>query len=531
MSSHREAPQISQDPVADNTDVYAFVSPDKADTVTLVANYIPLQGPAGGPNFYAFGDDVLYQIHVRNGQADTDTVTFQFRFTTEIGNLNTFLYNTGPITSLTDATFNKRQSYSVTRVDRTGSRLLMAGIPTPPCNIGPHSTPNYPALAQAAVTNLPDGSVVFAGQRAEEFYVDLGAVFDLLDLRPFQNLLAIDPMAAAGGIDATQGLNVNTIAIQVPKKLLTADGSTPTDPTKSSSVIGVFASASRQMGRVYDSQNSGRIVDSGPFVQVSRLGNPLFNEVLVPLGKKDLWNSRDPNGDSAFLARVQTPELVGLLAKLYPGVFPNLAAYHKPRADLVAILLTGIPSGVVPGFQNNTGSTQADLLRLNMAVAPSANPNNLGLLANDAAGFPNGRRILDDVTTIELRALAGAALPLVDKSFTPDAAVSKLTTGVSNTNNPPLDIFPYMGVPNAGFDVTPGSADRAAGTAPSPTTGSGTSGSSGGATSSGGTGAGSSTPVGAPATGDGGPSGGSRDLLGAGGGALAAAAAAGTVAA
>ena len=171
MSSHREAPSISQDPVADNTDVYAFVSPDKPDTVTLIANYIPLEGPAGGPNFYEFGNDVLYQIHVDNDGDNDDDVTYQFQFHTTVHNPHTFLYNTGPIASLTSPNWNRVQTFSVTRV-REGHKpeVLGAGLSCPPVNIGPRSTPNYGALAAAAVHTLPGGIKVFAGQRREGFF-------------------------------------------------------------------------------------------------------------------------------------------------------------------------------------------------------------------------------------------------------------------------------------------------------------------------------------------------------------------------
>ncbi len=452
MSSHREAPEISKDPVADNTDVYAFVSPDQPGTVTLITNYVPLEGPAGGPNFYEFGDDVLYEIHIDNDGDALPDITYQFRFQTQLRNPNTFLYNTGPITSLESPNWNKRQFYSVTKVDENGQTTVLAqGLASPPCNIGPFSTPNYAALAQAAVHQLPSGETVFAGQRAEGFYVDLGAVFDLLDLRPFQNL-HVNPMPAAPGVNGTNRLNIHTIAIRVPKNKLTSDGSTPTDPSDPRSVIGVYGSASRQKAKILEGQ--GQIVETGPFVQVSRQAAPLFNEVIVPLGEKDLWNSLPPNQDSQFLDDVQHPEVPGLLPVLYPGVFPNLAAYTKPRADLVAILLTGIPKGIIPGFQNFTGTTLADLLRLNMAIAPSSNPNILGILGGDLAGFPNGRRVIDDVFTIELRALAGVTIPLVDKSFTPDAAASLVTDGLtpSNINSPFLSSFPYLGVPYDGFD-------------------------------------------------------------------------------
>src|ERR1041384_2526678 len=173
MSSHREAPEIAKDAVADSTDLYAFVSPDAPDTVTLIANYVPLQSPAGGPNFYEFGDDVAYDINIDNTGHGRPDVTYRFRFTTEITNKKTFLYNTGPITSLTSPNWNRRQFYSVTRIDAHGhSTVLAHKLACPPCNIGPLSTPNYANLAHAAVHALPGGRRVFAGQRAEGFYVD-----------------------------------------------------------------------------------------------------------------------------------------------------------------------------------------------------------------------------------------------------------------------------------------------------------------------------------------------------------------------
>jgi hypothetical protein len=460
MSSHREAPEISKDPVADSTDVYAFVSPDSPGTVTLIANYIPLEGPAGGPNFYAFGDDVLYEIHVdNNGDAEPD-VTFQFRFTTTLANQNTFLYNTGPITSLDSPNWNSRQTYTVTRVTSGESAVLAEGLACPPCNIGPLSTPNYAALAATAVHSLPGGARVFAGQRAEGFYVDLGAVFDLADLRPFENLHTQYGMhvfsGSAAGVNATAALNVHSIAIQVPVGQLLW-GSPHGQVTDRGSVIGVWTTASRQTATIWDAA-LGTTVESGPFHQVSRLANPLFNEVLIPLGMKDEWNTLPPSGDKRFADRVTHPELATLLPALYPGVFPNLAklvAAGTARADLEAILLTGIPSGVVTGFQNYTGPVLADLVRLNTAVPPSTSPNPLGVIGGDLAGFPNGRRVFDDVVTIELRAIAGATVPLVDKTFTPDAAAGQVTDGLTMTSVPSgyLDEFPYLGVPYSGFST------------------------------------------------------------------------------
>jgi Domain of unknown function (DUF4331) len=252
-------------------------------------------------------------------------------------------------------------------------------------------------------------------------------------------------MPSAPGVNATNHLNVHSIAIQVPISSVTV-GSKPT--------IGVWTTASRQ--RVQIEGPDGTNFATGPFTQVSRLGNPLFNEVLVPVGKKDYWNKQQPADDKQFATYVAHPELAGLLPVLYPGVFPNLAALDKAgtaRADLEAILLTGLPAGVVKGFTNFTGPVQADMLRLNTSIPPTARPNILGLIGGDAAGFPNGRRIADDVVTIELRAIAGATYGLVDPTFVADAAAGAITDGLTpaDVSNGALSQFPYMGVPYDGY--------------------------------------------------------------------------------
>jgi hypothetical protein len=450
MSSHREAPEISKDPVADSTDLYAFVSPDSPETVTILANYIPVQEPGGGPNFYEFGDDVLYEINIDNTGSGTAAISYQFRFTTMVTNPDTFLYNTGPIGSLTDPNWNRRQVYSVTKVTPAGSTLLALGLPCPPCNIGPRSTPNYSKLSAAAVTRLSSGEILFAGQRAEGFFVDLGAIFDLGDLRPFQNLHVI-PTNPTPGVNTLAAKNVHSIAIQVPITALTANNAMPTGFADPNAVIGVWTAAHRQKVRMIAGE--GQTAETGPFTQVSRLGNPLVNEVVVPMSKKDYWNSEPPANDSQFAPKVLDPELAGLLPVLYPKVFPNLAAYKKPRNDLLAIFHTGIPSGIVPGFQNfGGGKVQADELRLNMAIAPTAKPNNMGVLGGDLQGFPNGRRPMDDVVTIEIKAVAGATIPLVDKSFTPDGAVTKLTEGIGPEPSAFQPAFPYLADPHDGYD-------------------------------------------------------------------------------
>ncbi len=453
MSSHREAPAISQDPVADNTDTYAFVSPDDPNTVTIICNYLPLEAPFGGPNFFEFGDDVRYEIHIDNDADGKAEITYEFEFKTEVRNPNTFLYNTGPIGSIGSANWNRRQFYSVTRVKHGHRKVLASHLPCPPCNIGPGSTPDYAGLAAEAVHHIGAGHTVFAGQRLEGFYVDLGAVFDLADLRPFQNL-HIAAMAAAHGVNATNDFSVHSIALKVPKHELTKDGSTPTNPMQQRSVIGVWAAASRRRALIRHA-GTGSTHESGGWVQVSRLGNPLFNEVIVPLGEKDRWNSLPASEDGQFVKYVAHPELAGLLPVLYPGVFPNLAGLKAARADLVAILLTGIPSGIVPGFQNFTGSHHADQLRLNMAIGPTKKPKALGLIGGDAAGFPNGRRVFDDVVTVELRAIAGATYPLVAKGYKPDAAAALVTDGLGPSSTRYLSHFPYLGTPISGYQAKP----------------------------------------------------------------------------
>src|SRR5256714_13682245 len=380
-SSHAEAPLISQDPRADNTDLYAFVSPDNTNTVTMVANYIPLESPASGPNFYSFDDTVLYELKIDNSGGVQPDIAYQFRFNTTTRKPNTFLYNTGPITTLTDSNWNRPQTYSVTLVHfnengkpEGNGKVLGANIPTPPDNIGPRSTPNYNNLAAAAVTTLPGGIKVFAGQRDDPFFVDLGSIFDLAGLRPFNPFHVIPITPDSPGRDALKNDNVHSIEIQVPTSQLVSFSS----PT-----IGIYASASRQKVRILD--ENGTTKGRGPWVQVSRLGNPLINEVVIPLGQKDYWNREDPANDSQFESLYTAPEVSRLENALY-GTLPQghaggalQAIDATGRSDLDTILLTGIP-GV-----NFTGSTKSDLLRLNTAITPRANGACPGGTASPAA--------------------------------------------------------------------------------------------------------------------------------------------------
>lgn len=440
-SSHRDAPLIAQDPVADNTDVYAFIAPDEPDHVTIISNYIPLQDPAAGPNFHNFGDDVLYEINIDNdGNADAD-LRYQFRFTTTIVDGNTPLYNEGPI-SFSDGVYqnlNIRQTYTVTEVNDGVETVLATDVPVPPANIGPRSTPNYDQLAANAVTEIDlgaDGEMrVFAGPRDEAFPVDLGSIFDLGVLRPLGGAHLI-PGEGGEGVNATTGVNVHSIAIQLPKARVVEDDD----------VIGVHSTTSRRATVTRGA--SGEPVGSGEWVQISRLGQPLVNEVVVPLAAKNTFNGTPLSaGDAAFLPIVQDPRLGQLLPVLYPGAFDGCYP-EAPRDDLVTIFLTGIP-----GVNQPTDVVPSEQLRLNTSVTPTAyaDQNPLGLLAGQADGYPNGRRLGDDVVDISLQAVAGATPVGACNGVSPNNA---LGDGVVGNDKPFLTSFPYLPGPHQGFDHT-----------------------------------------------------------------------------
>ncbi len=492
MSSHREAPQISKDPVADSTDVYAFVDPNDSRYVCLIANYLPFQLPDGGPNFYEFGDDVTYDINIDNTGSGTPSIVYRFNFTTTT-NPTSYLYNTGPIRYLRDPNWMRKQTYTLTRLDYNTDGTVktttdLGTHPCPPCNIGPLSTPDYNRLANEATVRFANGPYsgrVFAGQRSDGFYVDLGAVFDLGIIRPLEadhttfglRNTGLGKMEAS--INSLGAINVHSLAIQVPVHEVTSTGRVPVNRYEDGAVIGVWTSASRPASRVYGppTTNNGAYVASGGLEQVSRLGNPLVNELLIPMASKDAWNGYQPVGDKNFVQYFKNPALAELLPDLYPGVFPNLKSYNAAngtgagRPDIEAIFLTGIPATVngktvIKAFHNNLAQSgvTAEMQRLNLGVRHQGLQSNLGVLGGDYTGFPNGRRVFDDVVSIELLALAGATLPLVDPSFKPDKAVSK---GVLNqylasnardrrakgTEGYLLREFPYLAYPHSGFKI------------------------------------------------------------------------------
>jgi hypothetical protein len=513
-SSHREAPLIALDQTADNTDVYAFVSPDRANTVTVLANFIPLEEPSNGPNFYRFDDNVLYQIRFdNNGDAAVD-LALEFRFRTVINNGDTFLYNTNTIDNLADPDWNVKQFMDVQARIRQGASFttfsLGTNLPTPPVNIGPRSTPNYETnLAEPAITTVPTGAGdirLFAGQRDDSFYIDTGSMFDLLGLRPF-NSAHVAPLPNSNGVDFLAGYNVHTIAIQIPTQLLTATGALPSGPSDPNAIIGVYSTASRPSTRVLNTNgtqtqtgncaNGQGVPGADPTcVQVSRLANPLFNELLIPMGTsptvsendKDLYNSQLPSTDINRIDFVRgTPargvEPVRLINMLYP---PVADAPTSGRNDLVRVFLTGVPGATRPPVQNDPadpdagpGAVPSDLMRLNVAVPATAfgSQNRLGVIGGDLAGFPNGRRPIDDVVDIELRVLAGVLLPgnacaggTVNCNTAPN---NQLGDGVNENERPFRTSFPYLASPVSGYENpyhgrTASPDTNAPGPAPSP---------------------------------------------------------------
>ena len=453
-SSHREAPLIAGDPAADNTDVYAFRSTEAGRDafVTLIANFIPGETPGDGPHYFKFDETVLYEIKIDNTGDGVEDIAYQFRFTNQIKNPDTVLGMASPnealknkgkieplITSLNDEDFNESQTFSVTRIDRTTGKtgkIIAPVLTTPPCNIGKRTTPDYEALAASAIHELASGMRVFAGQRDEGFYIAVNKIFDTLNL---------DSIKDTGGKDGLAGKNVHSIAIEVPIRELTRNASIPTVSTDANAVIGVWSTTSRRTTNVLNNlQLKG--TRNGEWVQISRLGNPLVNEVVIPLKLKDAFNGLSPKDDGIAAPFVLDP----LLPKLLKSVF-KIDIPAAPRNDLVTIFATGIKAGSVPDAPTfNTFLSDGrphEMMRLNVAIPPSANPNRLGLLGGDAAGFPNGRRVFDDVTDIELRAMAGGT-PFTPK--TNKAPNNTLGDGVSENDVPYLTTFPYLGTPHSG---------------------------------------------------------------------------------
>ena len=423
-SSHREAPLIAGAPSLDNTDLYAFVSPDAPDTVTMVANWQPFEEPNGGPNFYPFADRTAHDINIdNNGDARADIV-YRWIFTTTYANPGTFLYNTGPVTGLRDKDLNVRQTYSLQRITPAGSKTVLLKAGVAPSFTGKASMPDYPALSNLAITSAGAGAKSFAGQSDDAFFADL-RVFDLLYGGDLSEV----------GQDTLKGYNVNTIALRVPKSDLALKGDAARNP-----VVGFWTTTARIGARM-----NGR---PGRLQQVSRLGMPLVNEVVIPLGRKNEFNATKPADDAKFLSFVTKPEVPKLIAAIY-----KIPAPAEPRTDLVEVFLTGVckACGPVAADLNSQLLNQdvvkksfapSEQLRLNMAVPPAGNPNRLGVVGGDLAGFPNGRRLADDVIDVTLQAAEGILLP------NPPEAVKTLGDGVDTNSAGFRSYFPYVALPN-----------------------------------------------------------------------------------
>jgi Domain of unknown function (DUF4331) len=437
-SSHREAPAIALDPAADDTDVYAYTADDARDSLTVVGNWIPLQDPAGGPNFYNFDPKARYYINVDNTGDGVYDVRYRFQFRTLTRNRNSFAVAIPEVTSLNDPQLNQRQVYTVYREEYRRGRLRRTtvvgrNLPAVPSNIGPKTMPNYESLSNEGIRNLRGGGKVWVGQADDPFFVDLGATFDSINLRRGVG-------NEGGGKDDVAGYNVSSIVLQVPEGDVTRNGRPVASADASNAVVGVWTSTDRRRLQV----TQGGRGDRGKYVQVSRLGNPLVNEVVIPLGQKDRFNRTQPKNDARNYGRyVVEPELAKLLNALF-----NLGIKETGRTDIVTALLQG-----VPGLNRQVAGANApavDTLKVNLGIDPSSSPERLGVLANDTAGFPNGRRLTDDVVDIELRVVDGVLIP-EDQG----GKRHPLGDGVDQNDKPFRTAFPYVALPTPGFDSDP----------------------------------------------------------------------------
>jgi Domain of unknown function (DUF4331) len=437
-SSHREAPNTANDPTADETDVYAFTAPDAPGSLTLASNWIPFQDPAGGPNFYNFDPKARYYLNVDNTGDGRYDVRYRFKFRTRIRNPESFAAALPPVRSLGDPNLNVRQTYSIRREtynrrgERRGTEVVGRNLPAVPSNIGPKTMPDYDALAQEGVRTLDGGVKVFAGQRDDPFYVDLGVAFDSINFRP-----GTGTGNQGGGKDDLAGYNVNSIVLQVPESDVTRNGRGVSSAGASNAVVGVWSSTERRRLQVTnDVRGRG---SKGRWVQVSRLGNPLVNELVIPLGQKDRFNRTQPQNDARLYGQyVVEPELAKLMNALF-----DLGVKETERTDIVTALLTGI-EGVT---QISADPAAADTLKINLGTPPAAAENRFGVIRGDSAGFPNGRRLGDDVVDISLRVVGGVLVP--EDQGGKDLP---LGDGVDRNDKPFLTAFPYLAPPTAGFD-------------------------------------------------------------------------------
>jgi hypothetical protein len=438
-SSHREAPNTMLDPSADNTDVYAWTAKDAPGALTIASDWIPGQNPANGPNFFRFDDRARYWIKIDNTGDGKVDVGYLFRFKTKVRNKNSFLYALPGASGYSDPRLNVLQRYSVTRVTykrrghrvRARSRVVARGLPVAPPDIGPKTFPNYQAFVNGAIRGLSDGTKVFVGQRDDPFFVDLGATFDSINLRKGTG-------NQGQGKDDFSGMSTSAVVMQLPERLVTRDHRQVSSPSARNAVVGVWSTTERKRLGVVRRAHSRRV--RARWVQVSRLGNPLVNEVVIPLGKKDQFNRTTPDRDAQLYGRyVLNPELAAVLNALF-----HVNAPEHNRTDIVQAVLQGIP-----GLNQTAGAPgppPVDTLKVNLGTPPASGAENrFGVIGGDVAGYPNGRRLGDDVVDIDLQVIAGFLkgnkVPLGD--------------GVDRNDKPFLSGFPYLAPPTSGFDSNP----------------------------------------------------------------------------
>jgi hypothetical protein len=446
-SSHREAPGTMLDPSADDTDLYAFTAKDAPGSLTVVGDWIPGQNPANGPNFFRFDDRARYYINIDNTGDGRRDIAYRFQFKTSVRNPDSFLYALPGASGFDDPKLNVLQRYSITRVEysyggkhpHAREHVVARDLPVAPPNIGPKTFPNYQAFVNAAIRTLNDGTKVFVGQRDDPFFVDLGATFDAINVRRLTG-------NQGEGKDDFSGMNISSIVLQLPERLVTKDAKAVSAPGAGNAVVGVYDSTERRRIQVSDQagiarhrHHHARRSNADQWVQVSRLGNPLVNEVVIPLGKKDQFNRTSPDRDAALYGGfVLKPELAAVLNALF-----RIGAPETDRTDIVQALLQGIPR--LNQHAGIRGPPAVDTLKLNLGVPPSASENRFGVIGGDNAGFPNGRRLGDDVVDIELQVVAGFLkgnrVPLGD--------------GVDQNDKPFLSTFPYVPAPDSGFDSAP----------------------------------------------------------------------------
>jgi hypothetical protein len=438
-SSHRESPNLMLDPAADNTDTYAWTAADAPGALTIAADWIPNQNPANGPNFFRFDDRARYYVHLDNTGDGRPDVSYRYKFKTTVRNRNSFLYALPGASGFGDPKLNVVQRYSIVRethryrgkrkVRRTRARTIARGLPVAPPNIGPKTFPNYQAFVNAASRTLRDGTKVFVGQRDDPFFVDLGATFDAINVRKGTG-------NEGQGKDDFAGMNTSAVVMQIPERLVTKDHRAVSGPNAANAVVGVWSTTERRRLQVTDRDNRGR----GRYVQVSRLGNPLVNEVVIPLGQKDRFNRTTPDRDAQLYGQyVVKPELAAVLNALF-----KVNAPEGGRTDIVQALLQGLPG--LNQHKGIKGPPAVDTIKVNLGTPPASGAEDrFGVIGGDTAGFPNGRRLGDDVVDIELQVVAGFLkgnkVPLGD--------------GVDRNDKPFLSAFPYLAPPTSGFDSDP----------------------------------------------------------------------------